>query len=244
VFTELQKWSSLKYVLPEMKDRHFTLIHKTHLLWSKLNLYKKAHFELQKTYKINNFKYSKNLELFIDSTDIYNKKGVENIGYGPNPKKQISRLSIICDINKNIHSITLVNANTKIINPKTGTEKPRIRKTMPYDNQTITTSLNDLTVRKVKYRKLYLVGDGGYATKEENKEILHENFNVQLVYPHKKNQKIKTPEEDKIILKNRYIVENAFADVKNFKRICVRQDKLKSTYMGFVFLGCCMLFKK
>ena len=54
-----------------MKKRHFTLIHKTHLLWSKLNLYKKAHFELQKTYKINNFKYSKNLELFIDSTDIY-----------------------------------------------------------------------------------------------------------------------------------------------------------------------------
>ena len=123
-------------------------------------MYKKAHFELQKTYKINNFKYSKNLELFIDSTDIYNKKGVENIGYGPNPKKQISRLSIICDINKNIHSITLDNANTKIINPKTGTEKPRIRKTMPYDNQTITTSLNDPTVRKVKYRNLYLVGDG------------------------------------------------------------------------------------
>jgi aryl-alcohol dehydrogenase-like predicted oxidoreductase len=59
-----------------------------------------------------------------------------------NPKKQISRLSIICDINKNIHSITLVNANTKIINPKTGTEKPRIRKTMPYDNKTITSSLD------------------------------------------------------------------------------------------------------
>jgi hypothetical protein len=81
-------------------------------------LYKKAHFELQKTYKINNFKYSKNLELFIDSTDIYNKRGIENIGYGHNPKKQVSRLSLICDINKNIHSITLVNANTKIINPK------------------------------------------------------------------------------------------------------------------------------
>jgi hypothetical protein len=118
VFTELQKWSSLRYVLPKMKKRHFTLIHKTHLLWSKLDLYKKAHLELQRIYKNKQFKFSKNLELFIDSTDIYNKRGIENIGYGHNPKKQVSRLSLICDINKNIHSITLVNANTKIINPK------------------------------------------------------------------------------------------------------------------------------
>jgi hypothetical protein len=53
-----------------------------------------------------------------------------------------------------------VNANTKIINPKTGTEKPRIRKTMAYDNKTITSSLYDLDSRNVKYKKLYLVADG------------------------------------------------------------------------------------
>jgi hypothetical protein len=85
------------------KNQRFLNIFKT----SKLDLYNKAHLELQRIYKSKQFKFSKNLELFIDSTGIYNKRGIENIGYGHNPKKQVSRLSLICDINKNIHSITL-----------------------------------------------------------------------------------------------------------------------------------------
>jgi hypothetical protein len=35
-----------------MKKRHFTLIHKTHLLWSKLNLYKKHILNCKKHIKL------------------------------------------------------------------------------------------------------------------------------------------------------------------------------------------------
>jgi hypothetical protein len=42
---------------------------------------------------------------------------------------------------------------------------------MPYDNKTITSSLDDLVSRNVKYKKLYLVADGGYATKNYKLKI-------------------------------------------------------------------------
>jgi len=269
VFTELQKWSSLKYFIKQEKEYHYTTIQKTHLIWAKLDLYEKAHIELQKKYINVNFKYSKNLELYIDTTDIYNKKGQENIGYSMNPKKQISRLSVICDINKNILSVTMVNVNDKTKNQNNTEIKPPKKKrkskknkkedniinkndefkivakrTMPCDNQTIASSLDDLLSRGVKYRTLYLVADGTHLTREENKKILYDKYNVELSCPHKKNQKIKTPEEDKARLCNRYIVENVNCNLKQYKRVCTRQDKLQKTYMGFVFMACCLLFKK
>jgi hypothetical protein len=269
VFTELQKWSSLKYCLRDKKEYHYTTIQKTHLLWAKLDLYEKAHIELQKRYINVNFKYSKNLELYIDTTDIYNKKGEENVAYGMNPKKQISRISIICDIKKNILSATMVNIKDKTkennIEPELKAPKKKrkskkkkennnidnkeefkmvAKKTMPCDNQSIVSSLDDLISRGVKYKTLFLVADGTYLTKEENKKILYDKYNVVLSCPHKKNQKIKTPEKDKARLCNRYVVENVNCNLKQFNRVCMRQDKLQKTYMSFVFMACCILFKK
>ena len=64
------------------------------------------------------------------------------------------------------------------------------------------------------------------------------------MYPHKKNQKKKTPEEHKLLLKKRYIIEHVFSRVKNYYRIMVRKDKLLITYMGFYFLASMLAPKK
>ena len=36
------------------------------------------------------------IDLFIDTTSINNKNGVENVSYGQNKKKKISKVSLIC----------------------------------------------------------------------------------------------------------------------------------------------------
>jgi hypothetical protein len=246
VLTNLNKWSSLSLILFNEKSYHYSIIQKTHLKWSKLNIYKKVYNILLQKYKLNNLKLSKNMVLFIDSTNIYNKNGYEKVGYGQNPKKKESRISLICDSFRNIYSLTMVDSyiknNKDFKNIKNN--KRKALKTLPHDSKTITTSLNDLILNKIKYKTLYIVGDSGYATRKENKEILYKNYNVKLAYPHKKNQKKKTPEKDKKLLSNRYIVENTFAHIKNFSRICIRKDKLEKTYMGFLFLGTILKFKK
>ena len=59
-----------------------------------------------------------------------------------------------------------------------------------------------------------------------------------------KNQKEKTPESSKKLLKNRHVIENVFAKLKRFGRICMRKDKLVSTFKGFLFLATILTFKK
>jgi len=91
---------------------------------------------------------------------------------------------------------------------------------------------------------MYLVGDKGYARNIKAKQHLKKTYKTELIYPHRKNQKVKTPEKSKQLLKKRYVIENVFAKLKRFNRICMRQDKLVSTYKGFIFLASIMLFKK
>lgn len=64
---------------------------------------------------MKHLKYSKNITLFIDSSNIYNKKGIESIGYGANSKKRGSKISVICDKNENVYSLTLVDIIQKTI---------------------------------------------------------------------------------------------------------------------------------
>lgn len=96
----------------------------------------------------------------------------------------------------------------------------------------------------VKYKKLYLVGDKDYCLNITDKKImLNTNNNIELVYPNKRNQKIKTSQKYKCLLKERYIVEYVFSKIKNFIRLCMRRDKLDCTYTGFLYLALIMMFK-
>ena len=118
-----------------------------HLKWSKLNIYNIVYNKLLNKYILNTLKGSSNLTLFIDSSNIYNKYSIDDIGYGFNPKKEL-KISIICDNDKNIFSLTLVKANEKIINGK-----KVIRKTLLNDSKTIASSVDDLLKNKLKYKK-------------------------------------------------------------------------------------------
>ena len=239
VLKELQSWKSLKYLLINNKINHYKTIQDIHLEWSRLNIYKITYNIILQKYKLNNLKASSNLTLFIDSSNIYNKNGCMNTGYGMNPKKKESRISVICDKDKNVFSLTLIKVKEKTVNQKTV-----IRNTFPNDSKTLKPSIHDLLKNKLKYKKLFLVGDKGYALKKTDKNKLFIDYNIELVYPHRKNQKEKTPKKHKVLLKKRYVVENVFSKLKQFNRICVRKDKLDTTYLGFCFLSLLLTFKK
>ena len=53
-----------------------------------MNIYEDTYKIILNKYSKINLKRSANLVLYIDSTDIYNKKGCKNIGYGQDPKKK------------------------------------------------------------------------------------------------------------------------------------------------------------
>lgn len=233
VLTDLRKWSSLKEIstVNNTSKFHYKTIQDKHFEWSRQNLYEELH-------KILNLKYhplplDNYVTLFIDTTNIYNKFGQENIGYGQNPKKQESRISAICDENKNIYSISLVKS----------VQKSSSKRTFPNDTRTVEPSINKLIEHQPNYGGIHLVGDKGYQTKLEDKIKLFNDYNVKIIYPHKKNQKEKTPEEHKVLLTKRYKIENFFADIKIYDRICTRKDKLSCTYMGFVYLAVLIKYK-
>ena len=234
VLTDLKSWKSLKLLLPEKHINHYKTIQDKHLEWSKGKLYEKAYKSINAKYNTSKLKGSANLTLFIDSTNVYNKGGQEKIGYGQNPKKQESRISALCDKNKNIYSLTLV----------TPRQKTETKRTFHNDSRTIEQSLDNLSETPIKYNALNLVGDKGYALKPIPKAELKSKRNVNLIYPHRRNQKIKTPAEHKVLLKDRYVIENVFAKLKVYGRICVRMDKLESTFMGFAYLAAMLIFKK
>lgn len=179
---DLQKWSALQYHFGVKRPKyHYKTIQDKHLKWSRLDIYKKTYKVLLKKYKLKYLKYSKNITLFIDSSNIYNKKGIESIGYGANPKKKESKISVICDKNENVYSLTLVDT----------IQKTGIKKTLPHDSKTINKSVSELLSNGVKYKKLYLVGDKGYCLNITDKKIMLNTNNIELVYPNRRNQKIK-----------------------------------------------------
>jgi hypothetical protein len=87
VLRKTSSWSSIN----EFNDKnpfHYKIINKMHLKWSKLNIYNIVYNKLLNKYILNTLKGSSNLTLFIDSSNIYNKYGIDDIGYGFNPKKE------------------------------------------------------------------------------------------------------------------------------------------------------------
>jgi len=80
-----------------------------------------------------------------------------------------------------------------------------------------------------------LIADKGYISLA-NKTILSRK-NIDLIYPYRKNQKQKNTDSELKLLKKRYIVENFFAWLKQFRRIRSRYDKQIECYKNFVLFG-------
>ena len=133
-------------------------------------------------------------------------------------------------------AIVCENVKTKIIKFN---DKDHTIRTLAHDAKTVIPTCQILrqidTVKPTDH--IELIADKGYLTKEENKVILA-GQNCSIITPVRKNQKIKLTDEEKNKLKNRYLVENMFADIKIYNRVHVRRDRNIKNYMGFVYMAC------
>jgi len=304
VLTDVQTWNSLNKLFSEIIQKtpknHYKTIEDKHLDWSKLNIYENAYKKiLEKNNKLD-LKRSKNLNLFIDSSDVYNKNGHENVGYGCNPKKKQTRISAICDEYKTILSLAITTTINKLPNIESKKaeqltkkekednkvnnkvkkvitnlkkelktiasdkvilkfksflgEQPKINKeklkkepvkqskiiaknTLRHDSQTIEHTLDNLLVDINKCKKVKLIGDKVYIRSKKDKNEIFNKYNTEVIHPNRKNQKENTSNNHKKLLKERYVIENVFAKLKRFGRICMRREKLTVTFKGFLFLA-------
>ena len=228
VLKDVVTWRSLQILKFENKPKnHYKTISKMHRLWSKCNVYNNAFNEIINS----NSKCKITNNLFIDGTLIINKNGKESIGYGcgESRKKKYTSITLVCNNDVKPISILSSKANTKIL---TKNNKTKTIKTLPHDSKSIESSISNINSNKT----YNLIGDSGYLINEKRKALLPKN--VTIIAPKRKNQKIKTKENEKTHLKRRYIVENMFAVIKRYNKIHIRRDSSISAYMGFFMLGC------
>jgi hypothetical protein len=218
VLKHINSWRSLSITLKyaNKSKYHYTTIRKMFNKWNINNVFKIAYNNMLVQYN-NNLPNSKEIDLFIDACFISNKTGSELVGINPTYyKKNVTKLSIVCDSNKVPLTVTAFKSTTN-------------------DCKTIIDSVKSLKLNK----KINLITDKGYMTKKIDKLKLLKNFKIKLITPRRKNQKnIRISKIMKSKLKVRNKVENCIQTIKSFDRTMVRKDRRFCNYMGFVYMCC------
>jgi transposase len=95
----------------------------------------------------------------------------------------------------------------------------------------------------VRTRPHQLTADRGYDSRKF-RQYLHRRGIRHCIPPIKHTGRFKRkrlPRYDPKAYARRWIVERSNAWLQNYRRIVVRQDRLLSTYHGFVLLACIMI---
>ena len=85
------------------------------------------------------------------------------------------------------------------------------------------------------------IGDKGYDANTLEMKIAEQGS--QAVIPPKRNRKTPRP-YDKVLYKERNLIERFFAKLKQFRRVATRYDKLIVNFMGFVKLAAIAIWLK
>jgi hypothetical protein len=216
-------WKYLTYNI--LCHNPYKSIYNQFLRWSNKNFFKKA---------FNNFndKHIKKINKIhiIDSTNISNKYGNENVTINPEyKKKKVTKISILCDKNKIITATSLFK-----INEKEKKFKNKNIKTFVHDSKTIQETI-DNTNKNIIIKKI--LGDGGYKT---NIKCKKNNKVIKIITPNRKNQKNKlNNKKENKELKERYKIENVIGSLKmNNSRIHLRKERKEKHFLSWVYIGC------
>lgn len=238
VLSKLVQWESLKLIkgYPVNKIFHWKSIQNEFNKWSNDNIFKDAYklFLKENYFKINKIKKSSKINLFIDASYISNKYGEEMISKSYFDKKHhYTKISILSDEHKNILSIIPVTESYY---------KDGNRMSFKSDISSVQETINNFLLDT---KNINICGDKGYIN--DKKRYIHKNSKkekIKLITCKRKNQKIKNSDEDKIILKKRYVVENSFNELKNAERIRTRKDRTINNFLSFAYLQCFINFSK
>ena len=101
-----------------------------------------------------------------------------------------------------------------------------------HDVTALSEQIQNLEVKIIGSR---VIGDKGYNSRKLKSQL--NESGIKLIFPAKKNQKVKNTEEEKSLLKDRNIVENVFSWIQMRRRIKLRYDFYQYSYAEFYCLA-------
>jgi transposase len=81
----------------------------------------------------------------------------------------------------------------------------------------------------------YFLADRAYDTNDIREALIMRD--IEAVIPPKKNRLDKSISYDRVLYKERNIIERNWLFLKHFRRVFTRYDKLDVNYAGFILLG-------
>ena len=195
----------------------YKTLHYYYIKFVKANVFVNLFQKIRRKYITNYINKSDNATLYIDSTIIYNKCGINKLGRNKFYKnKRTTKISLMTDFNGFPLSILFMKGNY-------------------HDTSVFNNHIHDATVLLPNIRKK-VIADKGY-TSNANYKLLNDN-NIAHIIPPRKNMKIaKTYIYDKKEYKQRIMIEQIFGRLKSYKRINLRYDKLLRNFKGFSLLA-------
>ena len=109
----------------------------------------------------------------------------------------------------------------------------------PHEVKLVETTLK---ARFTKVRPKRLIGDRAYDSDPLGERLRQQG--IQMIAPHKVNRKKASSQDGRALrrYRRRWKIERLFAWLQNFRRIQVRHDRILENYLGFVLLGCMIIF--
>jgi len=209
---DIVKWNTLKDLacykpkkegLDSNKNFHWRSIQNEFNRWTKLNIFVEAHNKFLKKYYyiMKPHLKSEGINLYIDTSYIWNKYGVEDVAYHSEyTKKKASKIATIVDTDGDIISLTYFTANQSVdkIN-----DFDFIKKTFSHDVTIIQDLFDKIIVDLYKRKKINCGGDKAFAT---NNPIYYNSKRVNMIVPKKKRSKKQTNKMIKKIKQNIILV--------------------------------------
>lgn len=231
VQNDIVKWKSLQHTkiydpkkyrnhLDLIKDYHFKSIQNEFYRWAKLDIFIEAHNRyLRKYYYILKPHLKKlKIKLYIDTTCVWNKYGVEYVGIHPEyRKKKATKIASLVDQDGDIISIINFIINETVEN-NNGYEY--VKKTFSHDVKIIQELFDNIIVEFDNRKKINAGGDKAFKTQEI---IIHNGKNVTIVTPKRKHS-------EKQIKK---MIKKKTKDIQVIKNKIKNLDKTKKRYLNY-----------
>jgi transposase len=210
-------------IFPGVPDGHHSTIHKKFQAWAQAGVFLSIFDKLLQIYSREHLAHLDHLDIFVDSTHIRNKYGVDLISFGKKDHgKRGNTVSAVVDSNRFPVYFRVDPAH--------------------YNDATlIDPILDDLDQSEYLPDKLNVIGDKGYI-KKLKKRVNKRNIN--LVTPRRKNEKRRNTKKELDKIKKRPVVENVFASLKQYKRISNRYEKKSENYFSYLVLAMILMEKK
>ena len=145
---------------------------------------------------------------------IKNCKGVDLLGKNHYDRNRLgNKISLVVSNNGIPLSISLTTANV-------------------HDIHEVIPTLDNLPF---KTKKFTLIADKAYLS--NNLKSVMKDRKIQLITCYKRNQKTKNTRKQIDLLQKRFIVENVFSWLQNYRRLRIRYEKNYSTFIQFYYFG-------